>query len=109
MVSARVNIAILIAVALLCLCAGFFFYPFGSGGAKEAAKKTMCLSNLKQMGSAMELYVSDHNDCYPSQNGTTLSSPISKSSSRRVIPSRCLLARPFLARGRFQVQSGVMR
>lgn len=66
MVSARVNVAVLIAVALLCLCAGFFFYPFGSGGAKEAAKKTQCLSNLKQMGKAMQLYMIDHNDLFPS-------------------------------------------
>ncbi len=35
------------------------------GGAKKKAYQTACLSNLKQVGAALTLYINDHNDWLP--------------------------------------------
>lgn len=50
-------------IAIIAILAAILFPVFAQ--AKEAAKKTTCLSNLKNVGMAMNLYMVDSDDLYP--------------------------------------------
>lgn len=50
----------------LCLLLVLFF-PTG-GYSKEAARKTMCLSNMKQIGTGMLLYADQNDGLFPGQS-----------------------------------------
>ncbi len=53
---------LLVVIAIIAILAAILFPVFSS--AKEAAKKTSCLSNLKQYGSAIFLYNGDSDSTY---------------------------------------------
>lgn len=55
-------IELLVVVAIIAIMSGILFPVFMR--AKEAAKQTMCLSNQKQMGMAMMMYLADHDDTW---------------------------------------------
>ncbi|RYG46377.1 prepilin-type N-terminal cleavage/methylation domain-containing protein, partial [bacterium] len=57
-------IELLVVIAIIAVLAAILFPVFAQ--AKEAAKKTACLSNLKQMGTAFALYLNDSEGVYPS-------------------------------------------
>ena len=57
-------IELLVVIAIIAILAAILFPVFAQ--AKEAAKRTQCLSNMKQAGTAMNLYVSDSDDVAPS-------------------------------------------
>lgn len=56
-------IELLVVIAIIAILAAILFPVFAR--AKSAAKKTLCLSNLKQIGIAMSLYQADADDGYP--------------------------------------------
>jgi prepilin-type N-terminal cleavage/methylation domain-containing protein len=56
-------IELLVVIAIIAILAAILFPAFAS--AKAAAKKTACLSNLKEIGLAMTLYQADSDDYYP--------------------------------------------
>ncbi len=56
-------IELLVVIAIIAILVAILFPVFGR--AKESAKKTACLSGLKQMGTAFALYLSDHDGVYP--------------------------------------------
>jgi prepilin-type N-terminal cleavage/methylation domain-containing protein len=56
-------IELLVVIAIIAVLASILFPVFSQ--AKEAAKKTACLSNLKQVGTSVLLYLSDHDDRMP--------------------------------------------
>jgi prepilin-type N-terminal cleavage/methylation domain-containing protein len=56
-------IELLVVIAIIAILAAILFPVFAQ--AKEAAKKTQCLSNQKQLGTSLQLYLSDADDCYP--------------------------------------------
>jgi prepilin-type N-terminal cleavage/methylation domain-containing protein/prepilin-type processing-associated H-X9-DG protein len=56
-------IELLVVIAIIAILAAILFPVFAQ--AKEAAKKTSCLSNMKQYGLAMNMYANDADDCYP--------------------------------------------
>ncbi len=56
-------IEILVVLAIIGILAAILFPVFGR--AREAAKRTSCASNLKQLGVAFQLYTKDYNDRYP--------------------------------------------
>jgi len=56
-------IELLVVIAIIAILAAILFPVFAQ--AKEAAKKTSCLSNMKQLGLADIMYVNDHDDTYP--------------------------------------------
>lgn len=57
-------IELLVVIAIIAILAAILFPVFAQ--AKDAAKKSACLSNMKQMGVAFALYLSDSNGVYPS-------------------------------------------
>lgn len=57
-------IELLVVIAIIAILAAILFPVFAQ--AREAAKKTMCLSNMKQLGLGMLMYVGDNDDQFPS-------------------------------------------
>src|SRR5579862_4993311 len=56
-------IELLVVIAIIAILAAILFPVFAQ--AKEAAKKTACLSNSKQLGLAMMMYCNDNEDTMP--------------------------------------------
>lgn len=56
-------IELLVVIAIIAILAAILFPVFAQ--AKVAAKKTSCLSNVKQMATAAQLYLGDNDDSYP--------------------------------------------
>src|SRR5436309_547217 len=53
-------IELLVVIAIIAILAAILFPVFAQ--ARESARKTTCLSNLKQMGLGMTMYVSDYDE-----------------------------------------------
>jgi len=62
-------IELLVVIAIIAVLAAILFPVFSR--AKEAAKKTACVSNLKQLGAAFTLYLSDNDGFYPQTKRTS--------------------------------------
>jgi len=56
-------IELLVVIAIIALLAALIFPTFGR--AKESGRATACLSNLHQIGLALQLYVQDNNNRLP--------------------------------------------
>ena len=56
-------IELLVVIAIIAILAAILFPVFAQ--AKEAAKKSACLSNVKQLGLGLTLYLNDNDDTYP--------------------------------------------
>ena len=56
-------IELLVVIAIIAILAAILFPVFAQ--AKEAAKKTQCLSNTKQIGLGIMMYINDYDDVYP--------------------------------------------
>jgi prepilin-type N-terminal cleavage/methylation domain-containing protein len=56
-------IELLVVIAIIAILAAILFPVFAQ--AKEAAKKTKVLAEAKQLGSAMQIYLSDNDDVFP--------------------------------------------
>lgn len=62
-------IELLVVIAIIAILAALLFPVFSR--AKEAAKKTSCLANLRQIGTAVTLYLGDFDDRYPQTKQTS--------------------------------------
>ena len=66
-------IELLVVIAIIAILAAILFPVFAQ--AKEAGKRTACLSNVKQEGLAMQMYIGDFDDVTPTilgaHNGNT--------------------------------------
>lgn len=56
-------IELLVVIAIIAILAALLFPVFAR--AKAAAKQSVCISNLKQIGSAIALYMGDNDDLFP--------------------------------------------
>ena len=56
-------IELLVVITIIAILAAILFPVFAR--AKAAAKQTACISNLKQIGAAMTLYMGDNDDIFP--------------------------------------------
>ena len=56
-------IELLVVIAIIAILAGLLFSVFAR--AKASAKQSACLSNLKQVATATQLYMSDNDDMFP--------------------------------------------
>ncbi|MDX2065008.1 MAG: prepilin-type N-terminal cleavage/methylation domain-containing protein [Fimbriimonadaceae bacterium] len=57
-------IELLVVIAIIAILAAILFPVFAQ--AKAAAKQTQNLSNMKQIGTAAQMYIADYDDTYPS-------------------------------------------
>jgi prepilin-type N-terminal cleavage/methylation domain-containing protein/prepilin-type processing-associated H-X9-DG protein len=64
-------IELLVVIAIIAILAAILFPVFAQ--AREAARKTACLSNLKQMGSALMMYTQDYDEMF--HKGSAINSP----------------------------------
>ncbi len=56
-------IELLVVIAIIAILAAILFPVFAQ--AKQAAKKTVCLSNMKELGLAFQMYGGDNDDNFP--------------------------------------------
>ena len=56
-------IELLVVIAIIALLAALLFPVFAR--ARESARASSCLSNLKQIGTALAVYVQDYDETYP--------------------------------------------
>lgn len=67
-VSAFTLIELLVVIAIIAILAAILFPVFAQ--ARDKARQASCLSNMKQIGTAMMMYVQDYDETYPSQDTT---------------------------------------
>ena len=80
-------IELLVVIAIIALLAAMLMPAFGR--AKEAGRATACLSNLRQIGIAFQLYVQDNNNRLPIMRDKSLTAT-NELPSPDVVLSNCL-------------------
>jgi prepilin-type N-terminal cleavage/methylation domain-containing protein/prepilin-type processing-associated H-X9-DG protein len=59
-------IELLVVIAIIAILAAILFPVFAK--AREKARQSLCVSNLKQLGTAMLMYLQDYDDAMPGQD-----------------------------------------
>ncbi len=73
-------IELLVVIAIIAILAAILFPVFAQ--AKEAAKKTQCLSNGRQVGLALMMYLNDWDDRYPQEHPSTANPAVDDSNGQ---------------------------
>lgn len=66
-------IELLVVIAIIAILAAILFPVFAK--ARENARKTACVSNIKQLGTAWMMYVQDYDEKFPPNNSPNLANP----------------------------------
>src|SRR5437764_1424554 len=66
-------IELLVVIAIIAILAAILFPVFAQ--AREKARQTSCLSNLKQLGLGLMMYVQDYDETFPSAYMVTTQPP----------------------------------
>jgi prepilin-type N-terminal cleavage/methylation domain-containing protein/prepilin-type processing-associated H-X9-DG protein len=66
--SAFTLIELLVVIAIIAILAAILFPVFAQ--AREKARQTSCLSNLKQLGTGLTMYLQDYDEAFPFGDGT---------------------------------------
>ena len=61
--SAFTLIELLVVIAIIAILAAILFPVFAQ--AREKARMTTCVSNMRQMGTGLMMYVQDYDESYP--------------------------------------------
>lgn len=56
-------IELLVVIAIIAILAAILFPVFAQ--AREKARQTSCISNLKQLGTSIQMYIQDYDETYP--------------------------------------------
>ncbi len=67
-------IELLVVIAIIAILAAILFPVFAR--ARERARQTSCLSNMRQQGTALMMYVQDYDELYPNQHNRTPESDV---------------------------------
>ncbi len=65
-------------VALMLALVAWFFWPVSWGHSKESARATACLSNLKRLAIATQVYLEDYDQRFPLEDWTDSTAPYRK-------------------------------
>lgn len=105
-------IELLVVIAIIAILAAILFPVFAQ--AREKARQTSCLSNLKQMGLATLMYVQDYDETYPpnsvsAPSGFTFSNTyywffglVMQSNSAAKLTASAGLIQPYIKNGKVQ-------
>ena len=77
-------IELLVVIAIIAILAAILFPVFAS--ARESARRTTCVSNLRQLGMAAHMYAGDYDELFPATTTPAIPRPPtcgSSASSRR--------------------------
>jgi prepilin-type N-terminal cleavage/methylation domain-containing protein/prepilin-type processing-associated H-X9-DG protein len=61
-------IELLVVIAIIAILAAILFPVFAQ--AREQARKTTCLNNMKQIGMGFMMYVQDYDECFPNSSAS---------------------------------------
>jgi prepilin-type N-terminal cleavage/methylation domain-containing protein len=79
-------IELLVVIAIISILAAILLPVFAS--ARETARKTACLSNERQLGTALQMYVQDYDECLFFYASTTTPS---RSRTGAIVPNSAAL------------------
>jgi prepilin-type N-terminal cleavage/methylation domain-containing protein len=68
-------IELLVVIAIIGILAAMLFPAFSQ--ARESARRAVCLSNLRQVGMALQMYTMDHNERLPDPGASGREWPVS--------------------------------
>ncbi len=71
--SAFTLIELLVVIAIIAILAAILFPVFAQ--AREKARQTQCLSNMRQMGIAVQMYLQDYDEQFPLDSHTGTNAP----------------------------------
>jgi prepilin-type N-terminal cleavage/methylation domain-containing protein/prepilin-type processing-associated H-X9-DG protein len=83
-------IELLVVIAIIAILAGILFPVFAK--AREKARQTSCLNNMKQVATAVHLYVGDWDDTYPLTRDTE-GNPLEEPGGEELVETSELLAK----------------